>query len=108
MFKSLNKAISVFLCVFSVFLGLTACSSEPEDQRPYAVYVSANECNAEIRIFDSSGRQVGHDIYDCAYVQFCIFKLSYNGLYIAHADNGKTTVKETFVVSGATSVYLEF
>ena len=89
-------------------LSVTNCDSEPEDERPYAVYVSANECNAEIRIFDARGRQVGHDIYDCTQVDFCLFKLSYSGVYIAHADNGKTTINEPFVVSGSTSVYLEF
>ena len=91
----------ILLCLLSMLF--FNCSDDNDNYSMILLSVN-NECIADVRLFDSSGKQIDRQDFDCQETKFLIFKVNSFGALIFHAETskGKSVKKVVSVLAGKT------
>jgi hypothetical protein len=88
------------LFVFIAFLFfIVSCSDEKQTIPAEIVLTVSGECIAEISIYNTNGKRLEKETYDCQKTRVLVFHINYSGPLIIHAETKTKEQKKVITVA---------
>jgi hypothetical protein len=83
----------------ALLFSIASCSDENQPLPAEIVLTVSGECIAEISIYNTSGKRLEKEPYDCQETKALVFHINHSGPLIIHAETGSKEQKKVITVA---------
>jgi hypothetical protein len=88
----------LFVFIASLFF-ILSCSDEKQTFPAEIVLTVSGECIAEISLYNTDGKRLEKETYDCQETKALVFRIDHSGPLIIHAEAGSKEQKKVINVA---------